>query len=746
MILILALLAVGASLAVRYAWPVPYQSEAELLIKWVATSHPVGQGQGSTEARYVTPDQTESIINSELRILTSQDVITQVVDVVGAAKVLGRPKGETNLQSLAADRLEAAQYIKQHLTTAVIRDSDIISLSFSHSSPDVPQQLLSQLISIYQTRHRRIHQPDEEAYLDGNIGQISDKLHETEINLRKAKSDVNITSLDASIRETGTATAALSAAVRETETELAVAQSAIRDRQALLAAAGTAQTTNGAATTTNQAQAIPATVLIEYQRNNALLTAERAKEVELLEGGLTTKAARVQWVENQIAEKEAKSKQMEQDYPGLLAAKAASAAASMPGGTLVMDPRTALTEAIVKEHALEVKYQVLTNQLARLQARSDSINGAEGKISELQRQEELYQKELAFYQQRLEEARADQFAAPGNSSIEPTEYPTMALRDMKKLIKAANIALFGGLALALSLPFLMELYLDQSLKRASDIDGKLGVPFFISLPKVKINGKRRALKDGRKVPLLPNGKTITAADEPALEPIATGPLVKSRANGEISPWDQEHALRPFFETLRDRLMTYFEVINLTHKPKLVAITSCSAQAGVTTTAAGLASSLSETGEGNVLLVDMNVRDGQAHHFYKGKLTCPLEDVFEKGRRGDALGQGNLYIAQDADASDSLPRVLPKRFSHLVPKMRASDYDYIIFDMPPISQISITPRLARFMDMVLLVVESEKTDREAAKHATKLLTEAKTNVGIVLNKSREYLPRRLQQNL
>jgi hypothetical protein len=58
-------------------------------------------------------------------------------------------------------------------------------------------------------------------------------------------------------------------------------------------------------------------------------------------------------------------------------------------------------------------------------------------------------------------------------------------------------------------------------------------------------------------------------------------------------------------------------------------------------------------------------------------------------------------------------VLPKRFSHLVPMMKASDYDYIIFDMPPVSEISITPRLARFMDMVLLVVESEKTSRDAA---------------------------------
>jgi Mrp family chromosome partitioning ATPase len=188
------------------------------------------------------------------------------------------------------------------------------------------------------------------------------------------------------------------------------------------------------------------------------------------------------------------------------------------------------------------------------------------------------------------------------------------------------------------------------------------------------------------------------------------------------------------------------MINLTHKPKLVAVTSCAAGAGVTTTAAGLASSLSETGDGNVLLVNMNVRDGEAHHFYKGKLTCGLDEVLEKNTRETAYVEGNLYVAKEQPEDDRLPRVLPKRFSHLLPKMKASDFDYIIFDMPPVNQISITPRLARFMDMVLLVVESEKTDRDAAKRVATLLTDSKANVGIVLNKNKAYLPKSREQDI
>jgi len=160
-----------------------------------------------------------------------------------------------------------------------------------------------------------------------------------------------------------------------------------------------------------------------------------------------------------------------------------------------------------------------------------------------------------------------------------------------------------------------------------------------------------------------NGKSDTDAENGTVSPAT---------DTQMAAWDERSEFRPFFETLRDRLMTYFEMINLTHKPKLVAVTSCSKGAGVTSTAAGLASSLSEIGEGNVLLVDMSARDGEAHHFYKGKLACGIEEVLARGKRDHAQVQDHLYVVKETGPSDSLPRVMPKRFSQLVPLMKASD--------------------------------------------------------------------------
>jgi pyruvate/2-oxoglutarate dehydrogenase complex dihydrolipoamide acyltransferase (E2) component len=66
-------------------------------------------------------------------------------------------------------------------------------------------------------------------------------------------------------------------------------------------------------------------------------------------------------------------------------------------------------------------------------------------------------------------------------------------------------------------------------------------------------------------------------------------------------------------------------------------------------------------------------------------------------------------------------------------------------MPAVSQTSVTARLARFMDMILLVVESEKTDREVVQQVNGWLAESGATVGAVLNKTRKYIPARLNQD-
>ena len=105
-------------------------------------------------------------------------------------------------------------------------------------------------------------------------------------------------------------------------------------------------------------------------------------------------------------------------------------------------------------------------------------------------------------------------------------------------------------------------------------------------------------------------------------------IIALRGDGHFhaAPWESDHFIRPYSEAIRDRLVLYFELNRMNHKPKLVAVTGCSEGAGASTLAGGLAAALSETGDGKVLLVDMNVGRPEIHPFFRGAPACSLTEA------------------------------------------------------------------------------------------------------------------------
>jgi len=565
--------------------------------------------------------------------------------------------------------------------------------------------------------------------------------------------------------------------------------------------------------------------LTEYNHVCEILDTFRTKEKTLLLTFLPENS-QVKAAHQQIVSFEKQKKQLETENPGLLATPAAStgvavdtnkAASGNQGGLTQNDWMVAASRIV----ALQKRIESLTNNLAYIQSRIRELDGGADEIAQLERTRRLQAQNYEQYETSLENMRIGLAFGTGKASgIDKIQSPSAPVLDGSKMTKMMGALSILGIAIGLGLAFVIEMYVDHTLKRPADIESRLGVPLFLSIPYRNGKSKLRLLKEPPKTVMalrsettgrafiLNGGKTSIGRDPESTVPVDDESISQHHCeivsrNGEVivkdlgsmngtfvngerivettlkpdqrlrvgnveflvqsqemakdlalatqttsatPPWDPRHALRPFYDTLRDRLITYFEVKNLTHNPKLVALTSCSDRAGVTSTAAGLAAALSETGEGNVLLVDMNVERGAAHHFYKGHLSCGIDEALTKDTRGPARVQDNLYVVTESANEDSLPRVLPKRFNSLVSKLKASDFDYIIFDMPPMSQISITPRLAKYMDMVMVVVESEKTDRDVVQRAVNMLTETKVNVSVVLNKRKNYVPKRLQQEL
>jgi succinoglycan biosynthesis transport protein ExoP len=731
-VLCFALGVIGASVMPRFIHR-KYGSEARLLIKYVVEKSPtqVAGANGSTVQQL--DDSAQSILNTELQIITSMDLALQVADAIGPAKLLTKSRGGN-------DRNEAAGVIQdpKNLTTEVRKPGNVIGIEFQHQDPSIVQAVLKQLIESYKKQHAEIRRGGEfDKDYSQELEQLRGSLEKTEGELRETKARLGIVSLDAAKESYAKRISDLQDKIADTQVELAQHEASVNEMRS------EAQRVVGATNLSSPITLAVATAgaVREYKRVCKVLETLEGNYNEL-SGQLTPEALQMKGLREQIAANEAIKAKLEKQNPGLIAMKPVELKGSSGDAILSSGPSIA---EVAKGSALRSRMYVLTNQLADVETQVKLLAEAEPRITELERQRDREQGYFKNLSESLERAKINERLGAGKiSNISVIQEPTPASPLRSKLKQMMAMMIAGGLGVGLGLAYLLEMFLDQSVKRPVDIEIKVQLPLFMTIPQLRINGKRTAL-GGKKIRLL-SGPGQSSDSVNGVTSSALQRASKSSSAGDLAAWDPRHLLRPFSEALRDRLITYFEVKNLTHKPKLIAVTACGKNAGVSTVAAGLAASLSETGEGNVLLVDMNVENGSATHFRRGDLACDIDDALETQKRENAQVQDNLYVVTESSEGEQMPSILPKRFKNLVPKLKASDFDYIIFDMPPVSQISVTPRLAKFMDMVLMVAESEKTSVHVIKRAHALLSESKANVGLVLNKTRQYVPKLLQQEL
>jgi Mrp family chromosome partitioning ATPase len=282
---------------------------------------------------------------------------------------------------------------------------------------------------------------------------------------------------------------------------------------------------------------------------------------------------------------------------------------------------------------------------------------------------------------------------------------------------AAGLAV-AGIVCGLGFALLKELLFNRNISRASEIQKFTGIEALLAIPLVSKREQARV---------------------PATNGHSHSPAVKNAGRKNIAPWDSEHFVRRYCEAIRDRIGLYFELHQLTHKPKLVGVTSFSGNAGTSTLAAGLAAALSETGDGKVLLVDVNLGPHEVHPFFRGRPAYPLTTALQPSGAIDSAAE-NLYLATVGSPNAGPAQLGLKKFFDLMPNLKASDFDYVIFDMPPLGQTSPTLGMAGFMDRLLLVVDAGKNNRDMVRRGYAALASTRDNIAVVLNKTQSHAPK------
>jgi polysaccharide biosynthesis transport protein len=633
-----------AAAAIYFLSPSQYESQGKLLVRYVVDKSAI-DGLDSQTKSLGSP--SESAINSEVEILTSSDLAMQVAATVGADRLVPGAKGK-------ATNADAAQVILQDLDVRVVKDSNIISVAYRNKNPKLAIEVLQELVKRYFDKHLEIHRSlGAFDFMTREADELRAQLNQTEEELKQLKAQAGVTSL---AEDTATLATELGKAQEDLDTanaELAAQKARVNEVEKLVVGTD-APHSERVAPPPNSA------IVADYQALVARVAHLRETETELL-SRYTSQNRIVKVKQAQIEDVEKQRRNLEKKYPGLLATVSApgSAQGSRPD---IVSERARLTE-------LEAKTETLKSRLSGLQERANMLSEMGPKIAQLERKREVEETNYKYYGASLEKARIDETLDPSRmpniSIVQAPSPPEKAKRNLQKiLIGLAG----GGLAAGLAFAMLIELVLDRTIKRPLELEKRLQIPLLLAIPYFGSNGQRLRLRDAGDNLETANGES----EGESMAPVGAGEL-----------------LRPFCEAIRDRLGLYFETKRMTHRPKLVAVTGLSKDAGASTLAAGLAATLSDTSDGKVLLVDKPVS--------------------------------------------------PKRIYDMMTDFKASDLDYVVFDMPSLSATSSTLPLAGFMDKVLLVVEAEKSNRDAVKRAYRQLVE-KTNVSVVFNKSRSYGPK------
>ncbi|WP_265594686.1 cellulose synthase operon protein YhjQ/BcsQ [Haloferula sp. BvORR071] len=719
-------LGLGAA-ATLYATRKPlFESTAELAINSVLQRDIV---EGDETKQIVGGRGTEQLVNTEMLILRSGDLAKEVAAAIGPDRLL---------PEVAQPRVEDAAWVVQNgleVQTA-LKGSNVVQVIYRHPNPQLTVDVLNEVVKRYYQKHLKIHRSvDSLDAVAKQVEQVGTKLRATEAELNKMKSDAGIISLDDE-------KLSLSSQRERTKQELNSAK-AERAQQATLVdrleqhvseLAGSSISPIGSQA--KSAPALPAAPtaaeIDTYQTLNKRIEFLQQRDFEL-SAKFAAGDSQVVGTRKELSKARAEKQQMLEKTPGLVVQ------AAVAPGAPAADPAAELKVQKDKLAGLDARIASYSKDLETCGSRLTQLAVVGPKIVDLERKRDTEDTEFRSFEKSLKQAQIDGTLDQATmGDIRVVDQPSPPIKTFSEVMKKIIIGLAGaGVGIGVGIAFLLELVIDRRIKRPTEIESRLQLPLMLSIPFVRPKN-RGAL-------LISNDRGAEGEGErPAL------PAVRGNNGFNSYPPKTDHFIHPYSEAIRDRIVFNFQVNNMTHKPKLMAVAGLSAGAGASTIAAGLAKAFSEVNGAKVLLVDLSSDLPDDNPMFGNKPLHSLVGALQAARNTRFKeGSQNLYLASAASRKSGEANGAafgPMHLYELLPHFRASEFDYIIFDMPALAQTSPTLAMAGLMDKVLLVVDGEDTNRETLKWGYSELVKGRADVSCIYNKARSHAPNWVQSEV
>ncbi len=291
--------------------------------------------------------------------------------------------------------------------------------------------------------------------------------------------------------------------------------------------------------------------------------------------------------------------------------------------------------------------------------------------------------------------------------IEPAAVPSAPISPNKRL--NFFIALFAGLGFGLGLAYFLE-YLDSSIRSLIDVRNYLKVMPLGMVPLVHLDPddeeKRAALVEG-------------------------APSIRSY-------WNTSDSNLPLYVAEAYRIIrTSLSFGSLDRSLKLIQVTSAVKGEGKTTTACNLGISFAQAGL-RTLLIDADMRRPSLHNILQlGDHESGLSNVLASGDSWKDVVRPtkveNLYCITSGVVPPNPSELLSsKRVKRLLDELK-EEFDFVIFDSPPIISVADAPIIASHVDGTILVVRAGFIPRHMYLHAKNAIETVHGKIiGCILN--------------
>jgi len=231
---------------------------------------------------------------------------------------------------------------------------------------------------------------------------------------------------------------------------------------------------------------------------------------------------------------------------------------------------------------------------------------------------------------------------------------------------------------------------------------------------------------------------------PRARPTYTPPIPGVGTNGYaqalVPHHDRGGATAEEYRALRTNLLAQYS-----DERFCVLVTSAEAGEGKTVSTLNLALVLAERQERRTIVIDADLRKRTVASLLRIENSPGLADVLRGGTRLESVvrptAYHNLFVipagqSKQAEVGELLGR---PELEEAVAELR-QQYDYCLFDTPPITIASDAGMLGRATREALLVVRMNKTRRESVDRAIGLLHAANVKpIGMILTHQRYYIP-------